>query len=80
MPLTESVSCIIEVSEARLCCVALLVERRTLPSRKVMKMKSGSRHSEMSVNNGLIMSIAIIVLMKVETFETMLVAVSVTTD
>ena len=80
MPETESVSSVVADISASDFWVSPRTSRLTFPTRNVRYMKNGSRPRLRNVSRQSMMSIAMIVLMAIATFEVSEAAVSVTTD
>ncbi len=80
MPETESVSSVVADISASDFWVSPRTSRLTFPTRNVRYMKKGSRPRLRNVSRQSMMSIAMIVLMAIATFEVSEAAVSVTTD
>ncbi len=79
MPLTLSVSSVIEVMSAIVLCVLVATSRRARPTFTVSQRNSGSSAMDSRVNGTERISIATSVLMIVTRFDSTLEAVSVTT-
>ena len=79
MPLTLSVSSVMAVTSARLCCVSVLMPRRILPTRCVSNRKKGRTASEMRVSCQLSQAMATSVTPAVMRLLKTELAVSVTT-
>ncbi len=80
IPDTESVSSVIAVRSASVCCVLLATFRRARPTLTVSHTKIGVMQSDRIVSCTEISSIAINELAMMTTFDSRLAAVEVTTD
>ena len=78
MPLTDSDSCTIEEITASWRCLALVMTRRSLPTRRLTQTNAGSMSSEAMVSRQSRTAIAMIVAITVVRLDTSVVAVVVT--